>query len=78
MQNASLPVEQHFKKVAMKRFLAGSIASLLFSSAHALAPEPVVEPNTLATVIFLGVFVAFCIGFIWMVWRNKDGKKKQE
>jgi len=62
----------------MKRFLAGSIASLLLASAHAQAPEPAVEPNTLATAIFLVLFVGFCAGFVWMVWRNKDKKKEKE
>jgi hypothetical protein len=72
-----LPAERPLRKLAMKRFLIGSISFFLLASAHAQAPEPVVEPNTLATVIFLGLFAAFCVGFIWMVWRNKDEKKKE-
>jgi len=62
----------------MKRFLAGSIVSVLLASANAQAPEPAVEPNTLATTIFLVLFVGFCAGFVWMVWRNKDKKKEKE
>ncbi len=62
----------------MKGFLAGSIASFLSASAHAQAPGPAVEPNTLATAIFLVLFVGFCAGFAWMVWRNKDKKKEKE
>ena len=62
----------------MKRFLAGSTAFFLFASARAQAPEPVVEPNTLATAIFLVLFVGFCVGFVWMVWRNKDKNKTKE
>ena len=61
----------------MKRFLAGSIASHLLASARAQAPEPAVEPNTLATVAFLVLFVGFCVGFAWMVWRKKDKKTKE-
>ena len=61
----------------MKRFLAGSISSFLFASAHAQAPEPAGEPNTLATVVFLVLFVGFCVGFGWMVWRKKDKKTKE-
>jgi len=60
----------------MKTFLAGSIAYFPFASALAQAPEPAVEPNTLATAIFLVLFVGFCAGFAWMVWRNKDKKKE--
>ena len=62
----------------MKRFLAGSIASFLFASAHAQSPEPALEPNTVATLIFLGLFAAFCVGFVWMIWRNKSGEKNEE
>jgi hypothetical protein len=62
----------------MKRFLAGSIASFLVASAHAQAPEPALEPNTVATFIFLGLFAAFCVGFVWMIWRNKGKEKKEE
>jgi len=62
----------------MKRLFAGSVASFLLASAHAQAPEPAVEPNTLATAIFLVLFVGFCAGFAWMVWRNKDKKKEKE
>ena len=62
----------------MKRFLAGSIASLLLASARAQAPEPAVEPNTLATAIFLVLFVGFCAGFVWMVWRNREKNKTKE
>jgi nitrate reductase NapE component len=60
----------------MKRFLAGSVAYFQLASAHAQAQEPAVEPNTLATAIFLVLFVGFCAGFAWMVWRNKDKKKE--
>ena len=58
----------------MKRLLAGSIATFLFASAHAQAPEPAVEPNTLGTAVFLVLFAGFCLGFVWMVWRKKDKK----
>ena len=60
----------------MKRFLAGSISSFLFASAQAQAPEPAGESNTLATVVFLVLFVGFCVGFAWMVWRKKDKNTK--
>ena len=61
----------------MKRFLAGSIATFLFASAHAQAPEPAAEPNMLGTAIFLVLFVGFCAGFVWMVWRKKEDKPKE-
>jgi hypothetical protein len=61
----------------MKRLLAGSIAFFLFASSHAQAAEPAVEPNTLATAVFLVLFVGFCVGFVWMVWRKRDKKTKE-
>ncbi len=62
-------------KLAMKRFLPGFIAFSLLLPAHAQAPEPPVESNALGTIIFLVLFVGFCVGFVWMVWR-KDKEKK--
>ena len=62
-------------KPAMKRFLPGLIAFSLLLPAHAQAPEPPVESNALGTIIFLVLFVGFCVGFVWMVWR-KDKEKK--
>jgi hypothetical protein len=63
----------------MKTFLAGSITFFLFASAHAAeATEPPVEPNTFATAVFLVLFVGFCVGFAWMVWRKKDDKGTKE
>jgi hypothetical protein len=63
----------------MKRFLAGSIAFFLFASAHAVeVPEPTIEPNNFATAVFLVLFVGFCVGFAWMVWRKKDDKRTKE
>ncbi len=59
----------------MERFLPGFIAFSLLLPAHAQAPEPPVESNTLGTIIFLVLFVGFCVGFVWMVWR-KDKEKK--
>ena len=61
----------------MKRFLPGFIAFSLLLPAHAQAPEPPAEFNTLGTIIFVVLFVGFCAGFTWMVWRNKDKEKKE-
>ncbi len=61
----------------MKRLLPGFIALSLLLPAHAQTPEPPVESNTVGTIIFLVLFVGFCAGFVWMVWRNKDKGKKE-
>ena len=34
--------------------------------------------NTVGTIIFGVLFFGFCIGFVWMVWRNRDKDKKKE
>jgi hypothetical protein len=65
------------RKPAMNRFLPGFIALSLLLPAHAQTPEPPVESNTLSTIIFLVLFVGFCAGFVWMVWRNKNKENKK-
>jgi hypothetical protein len=45
--------------------------------AQTQALEPAAEFNTLGTIIFGVLFVGFCIGFVWMVWRNRDKEKKE-
>jgi len=64
----------------MKRILSAWIALSLALSAHAQGPavEAPVEPNAVGTIIFGVLFVGFCVGFIWMVWRNRDKDKKKE
>ena len=61
----------------MKRILSG-FALLPYVCAHAQtqALEPAAEFNTLGTIIFGVLFVGFCVGFVWMVWRNRDKEKK--
>jgi len=36
--------------------------------------EPVIESSPIATIAFLVLFVGFCAGFAWMVWRKKEKK----
>jgi hypothetical protein len=63
----------------MKKFLSGCIPALVCLSAHAeLPPEPPIESNPVGMLIFGVLFVGFCVGFIWMIWRNKEGKDKKE
>jgi hypothetical protein len=62
----------------MKRFLAGLITLLPVAAAYADAPpEPPLEPHPMATIVFLVLFVGFCVVFAWMVWRKKAGKKEE-
>jgi hypothetical protein len=61
----------------MKRFLAALIALSPLASAQAQAPEPPLEPHPLGTIVFVVLFVGFCVVFAWMVWRNKDKEKKE-
>lgn len=60
----------------MNRYLFGSIPFLLCTSVRAEAVEPAIEPHPLATIVFIVLFVGFCVGFAWMVWRNRDKEKK--
>ena len=38
--------------------------------------EPPLETNTTGLVVFGVLFVGFCVGILWMMW--KGGKKKQD
>ena len=61
----------------MKRFLAGLITLLPSAFAWADAPaEPPLEPHPMATIVFLVLFVGFCVVFVWMIWRKKADKKE--
>jgi hypothetical protein len=62
----------------MKRFLAGLTASSLLASAQAQAPEPPLESHPFGTIVFVALFVGFCVVFAWMVWRNKDKSKHED
>jgi hypothetical protein len=62
----------------MKRFFAALIALSPLVSAQAQAPEPPLEPHPIGTVVFILLFVGFCVVFAWMVWRNKDKDRKKD
>jgi len=63
----------------MKRLLAGLLASPLAAFAQSQsAPEPPVEPHPIGTLVFVVLFVGFCVVFAWMVWRKKDKKEDEK
>jgi hypothetical protein len=69
--------ERSKKEFAMKRLLAGLLASPLAAFAQSQsAPEPPVEAHPIGTLVFVVLFVGFCVVFAWMVWRKKDDKKE--
>jgi membrane protein DedA with SNARE-associated domain len=63
----------------MKRLISGLIALLPLAYAYADAPtEPPLEPHPMATIVFIVLFVGFCVVFAWMVWRKKEDKKEDQ
>ena len=60
----------------MNRHVFGSIALSFAAQVRAETLEPAIESSPIATVAFIVVFVGFCAGFAWMVWRNRDNKKE--
>lgn len=63
----------------MKRLLPGFLAFLYaLAQAQDQAPEPPVESHPIGTIVFIALFVGFCVVFAWMVWRNKDKEKKKD
>jgi hypothetical protein len=67
----------------IRRFSApasGALSALLFlflSAAHAqTSPPPEEAPaSPMGAIIFGILFVLFCLGFVWMVWRGDKTKK---
>ena len=60
----------------MKRFLVALLALPLAALAQSqAAPEPPLEAHPVGTIVFVVLFVGFCVGFAWMVWRKKEDKK---
>lgn len=63
----------------MKRLLAGLYALPLSALAQSgPPPEPTIDPNPVGTIVFVVLFVGFCVVFAWMVWRNKGKKEDQK
>ena len=65
----------------MKRFLAGLLAmplAALAQTAGQAAPEPPVEAHPIGTIVFVVLFVGFCVVFGWMVYRKKEDKKEDQ
>jgi preprotein translocase subunit SecY len=63
----------------MKRLLPGLLAfPYTFAQALDQAPEPPLESHPIGTVVFIALFVGFCVVFAWMVWRNKDKEKRKD
>lgn len=65
----------------MTRFFTAVISILLTVSAYAqgAAPEePIQAASGYATVIFIVLFIGFCVGIVWMMMRSGKKEKTQE
>lgn len=38
---------------------------------------PAESSGSMGTIIFGILFLGFCIGFVWLVWRNEKKQKKE-
>jgi len=63
----------------MARLLSAFSLLLVYCSAFAeIAPEPPVQSNTVGFILFGILFLAMCVGFIWLVvWNDKKQKAKE-
>ncbi len=62
----------------MTRFFTALISILLIGSAYAqgsAAEEPIQAASGYVTVIFIVLFIGFCLGIVWMIVRA--GKKEE-
>ena len=54
---------------------------LVLRSAHAEIAgtnPPADETNVLGTIVFIALFLAFCGGFFWLVWKNEQKAKQKK
>jgi hypothetical protein len=63
----------------MARLLSAFSLLLVYGSAFAeIAPEPQAQSNTVGFILFGILFLAMCVGFIWLViWNDKKQKTKE-
>jgi hypothetical protein len=64
--------------LAMNRsaYLSTLLALFVCTSVRAETLEPKIESSPVAMIVFFVIFVGFCAGFAWMVWRKKDKKSE--
>lgn len=69
----------------MHRLLSGTALFLWLSYALAqsgTAPEPPPESHPIALIVFGVLFVGFCVGIVWLIWRGgkseSTGEKKED
>jgi len=55
-------------------YLSTLPALFLCTSVGAETLEPKIESSPVAMIVFFVIFVGFCAGFAWMVWRKKEKK----
>ena len=65
----------------MTRFLCGMSLFLFYCSAYAQTaaanpPEETASPT--AVIVFVVLFVACCVGFVWMVYSAERKKKAKQ
>ena len=66
----------------MTRFFSAILNFVLIGSAFAQGAtpeEPIAQSNGYATIIFIVLFVGFCVGIVWMIMRGskaEEGKEK--
>jgi len=64
----------------MTRFLSGLFLFLFYCSAYAeiaVANVPAEQSNATGFILFSILFLALCVGFVWLViWNDKKQKEK--
>ena len=61
----------------MSRIASSLLLLLCAGLAHAQEQEPPLEGNLTAVVIFAVLFVVFCVGLVWFLWKqHKSGSGK--
>jgi len=59
-------------------FSALSLFLASFAALAEIAPEPPAQSSTVGFIVFGIIFVAMCVGFVWLViWNDKKQKAKE-
>lgn len=59
----------------LARLLPASVLMALAAAAQAVTePEPPVEQHPIGLAVFALLFIGFCVGMVWMIYRSNSKK----
>ena len=62
----------------MSRIASSLLLLLCAGLAHAQEQEPPLEGNLTAVVVFAVLFVVFCVGLVWILWKHRKSSAAEQ